>query len=171
MDFGYCLGVLHHVPDTSAGLAACVGKLKPGAPFLLYLYYAFDNRPLWFRSLWRVSDILRKGVSRLPPFVKYAVTLLIAAVLYLPLARLARLVESVGGSVESFPLSYYRDRSFYTMRTDALDRFGTALEQRFTRDEIEEMMMKSGLERIAFSSSPPYWCAVGFRQVDADKQA
>src|SRR4051812_16493051 len=42
MDFGYCLGVLHHVPETGSGLAACVSKLKPGAPFLLYLYYRFD---------------------------------------------------------------------------------------------------------------------------------
>jgi ubiquinone/menaquinone biosynthesis C-methylase UbiE len=59
MDFGYSLGVLHHIPDTRAALAACVSKLKPGAPFLLYLYYAFDNRPVWFRILWQVSDWVR----------------------------------------------------------------------------------------------------------------
>jgi hypothetical protein len=45
MDFGYSLGVLHHLPDPRAGLAACVTKLKPGAPMLVYIYYAFDNRP------------------------------------------------------------------------------------------------------------------------------
>src|SRR3712207_3299301 len=33
MDFGYSLGVLHHIPDTASGLKACVSKLKPGAPF------------------------------------------------------------------------------------------------------------------------------------------
>ena len=49
MDFGYSLGVLHHTPDPADGLRACVSALKPGAPFLLYLYYRFDNRPLWFR--------------------------------------------------------------------------------------------------------------------------
>src|SRR5689334_7828390 len=43
-DFGYSLGVLHHVPNTQEALNACVRKLKRGAPFLLYLYYAFDNR-------------------------------------------------------------------------------------------------------------------------------
>lgn len=37
MDFGYSLGVLHHVPDIAAGLTACVSCLKPGAPFLVYL--------------------------------------------------------------------------------------------------------------------------------------
>lgn len=62
-----------------------------------------------------------------------------------------------------FPLSSYRNSSFYMMRTDAFDRFGTSLAQRFTRHEIEEMMVKSGLERITFSPSPPHWCAVGFR--------
>src|SRR5579884_102415 len=38
MDFGYALGVLHHLPDPEHGLRACVSKLKPGAPFLLYVY-------------------------------------------------------------------------------------------------------------------------------------
>ncbi len=37
-DFGYSLGVLHHIPDTQRGLNDCVRRLKPGAPFLLYLY-------------------------------------------------------------------------------------------------------------------------------------
>ncbi len=32
-DFGYSLGVLHHIPDTEAGIRACVAKLKPDAPF------------------------------------------------------------------------------------------------------------------------------------------
>src|SRR5690606_14689030 len=48
-DFGYSLGVLHHVPEPAAAIRACVRKLKPGAPLLLYLYYALENRPKWFR--------------------------------------------------------------------------------------------------------------------------
>ena len=48
-DFGYSLGVLHHIPDTQRGIDECARKLKPGAPLLVYLYYAFDNRPRWFR--------------------------------------------------------------------------------------------------------------------------
>ena len=42
-DFGVSLGVLHHIPDTLEGIKACTAMLKPGAPFLLYLYYAFDD--------------------------------------------------------------------------------------------------------------------------------
>lgn len=164
MDFGYSLGVLHHVPDTEAGLRACVNVLKPGAPFLLYLYYAFDNRPWWFRLLWQTSDVARQAISRSPMWVRFAITQVIAAVLYYPLARLSWLLERVGVNVDSIPLSPYRSQSFYVMRTDALDRFGTKLEQRFTAAEIRQMMERAGLERITFSNSVPFWCAVGFKK-------
>lgn len=72
----------------------------------------------------------------------------IAAVVYWPLARGARLLGSIGAA--SLPLSWYRDKSFYTMRTDAYDRFCTRLEKRFTRDEIEKMLSRAGFERIRF---------------------
>ena len=46
-DFGYSLGVLHHIPDTQEALNSCSKLLKSGAPFLVYLYYRFDNRVLF----------------------------------------------------------------------------------------------------------------------------
>lgn len=163
MDFGYSLGVLHHLPDTAAGIRSCVAKLKHGAPFLLYLYYAFDNSPTWFRLLWRVSDLFRRGVSRSPHWARSSISELIAAFVYFPLARFSRVLEKRGFNVRNIPLSYYRHRSYYVMRTDALDRFGTRLERRFTSRQIRDMMTHAGLERISFSDSPPYWCAVGFK--------
>jgi SAM-dependent methyltransferase len=162
-DFGYSLGVLHHIPDTRSALRACVRKLKPGAPFLMYLYYAFDNRPAWFRIVWRISDCARVVLSRCPFRVKSAICDLAAAVVYLPLARGAKLAERVGARVEHVPLSAYRHRSFYVMRTDALDRFGTRLERRFTRDEMRQMMEEAGLSEVRFRDSAPYWVAVGVR--------
>lgn len=162
-DFGYSLGVLHHVPDTQAGIAAAVRKLKPGAPLLLYLYYAFDNRPAWFRAVWRASELGRFAVSRMPHAMRYATSQAIAAGVYWPLARAAALLERAGARVGHLPLSAYRHRSFYVMRTDALDRFGTRLEQRFTRREIEAMMVAAGLRDVTFADHSPYWCAVGYR--------
>jgi len=163
-DFGYCLGVLHHIPDSLSGLKSCVRILKPGAPLLVYLYYAFENRPLWFKLIWKVTDPARRIVSRLPYKIRYALSQLIAALIYWPLARTSRVAESIGLNVSNFPLSYYRHRSFYTMRTDALDRFGTRLEKRFTKDQIFTMMSESGLESINFSDTPPFWCAIGYRK-------
>jgi SAM-dependent methyltransferase len=164
MDFGYSLGVLHHVPDTQAGIDACARLLKPGAPFLLYLYFAFDNRPVWFRAIWRASDLVRRLICRLPFILKRRVTDLIALTVYWPAARLAALLERRGIEVDHcVPLAAYRHNSLYTMRTDALDRFGTRLEQRFTRTQIEAMMQAAGLIDIVFSDDVPFWCAIGFK--------
>lgn len=163
MDFGYSLGVLHHVPDTPAAVAACVSKLKPGAPFLIYLYYSFDNRPSWYRTVWRASELMRGLVSRLPHGLRFAVSQVLAATVYWPLARTALVLEKCGRNVRNFPLAFYRNRSFYVMRNDALDRFGTRLEQRFTRAEVQRMLTDAGLEGITFSDTPPFWTALGWK--------
>ena len=134
------------------------------APFLVYLYYAMDNQPFWFRTLWKISDYLRKAISSLPFRLKLFITNIIALIVYFPLARLCQLFFKIGMDIHSFPLSNYRNKSFYTMRTDALDRFGTKLELRYTRNEIEEMMISAGLIEIIFSNSTPYWCAVGIKK-------
>ena len=162
-DFGYSLGVLHHIPDTQAGLQACVDKLKKGAPFLLYLYYRFDNRPVWFRMIWKASDVVRQFVSKMPHSLRFGMSQILAAGVYFPLARTAKMLEKSGMNVESFPLSQYRHNSFYVMRTDALDRFGTRLEQRFTKAEMRQMMEDVGLENITFSHTS-FWTAVGFKK-------
>ena len=163
MDFGYCLGVLHHVPDPLRGLHDAVDTLKPGAPFLLFLYYALDNRPRWFRAVWRTSDMVRRLLSRRLSWVRYGVSQILALLVYLPLARTAAFLERRGRDVHAIPLSVYRNRSFYVMRTDAFDRFSTMLEHRFTREEIRALMEQAGLERVSFSEEAPYWCAIGFK--------
>jgi len=50
------------------------------------------------------------------------------------------------------------------VRADSLDRFGTQLEQKFTKLEIEEMMKVSGLSKIKFNNTVPCWSAVGIKK-------
>ena len=163
MDFGYCIGVFHSLPDPAGGIKACVAKLKPNAPFLLYTYYALENRPAWFRAIWQASDLVRRTISRTPHGLRHALTSAIAVGVYWPLARLSLLLEKAGQDVQHMPLSGYRNRSLYLMRNDALDRFGTRVEHRFTADQIREMMTQAGLDRIRFSETG-FWLAVGFRR-------
>lgn len=163
LDFAYSLGVLHHVPDTADAIKACAAKLKPGAPFLIYLYYAFDNKPLWFRGVWKLSDYLRRIISKLPFKIKLGVSKCIAATVYFPLARLALALDKVGVKTTNIPLSSYKDKSFYTMCTDSLDRFGTRLEHRFTQKEIIEMLTNAQMTTISISTTFPFWCAIGYK--------
>ena len=162
-DFGYSLGVLHHITKSQEGLNACVSKIKPGAPFLLYLYYSFENRPFWYRVLWKISNYMRLITSRFPFMIKLLISKIMAVIVYYPLARLA-LLASKFMDASNFPLSIYKDKSFYTMQTDALDRFGTRLEKRYTKFETKKMMETAGLERIVFSDNEPYWVAIGYKK-------
>jgi SAM-dependent methyltransferase len=162
MDFGYTLGVLHHVEDTEGALKAAVQALRPGAPLLVYLYYAFDKRPRWFRTLWRASDVARRFISRQPNAVRHVICDGLAGAVYYPLARGAAIAERFNINIDHWPLAAYRHRSFYAMRTDSLDRFGTRLEKRYTKDEMEALLRDAGLSDIRFCSSV-FWCAVGSR--------
>ena len=164
LDFAYSLGVLHHVPDTVGAIKHICAKLKPGAPFLIYLYYALDNRPWWFRSIWQVSNAGRRVISALPAPLKLIASQAIAATIYWPVARLSTVLSHAGISTASIPLEAYKDRSFYTMCTDAYDRFCTSLEKRFTRNEIEAMLQQAGFDRIIFSDRVPFWCAIARKE-------
>mgnify|MGYP001289849180 CR=1 FL=1 len=163
-DFGYSLGVLHHIPDTFLALKACAKKLKSGAPFLLYLYYRFDNKPKSYFFLWKISDLVRKVLSRLPFIVKFSVSQIIALFIYLPIAKFAWLAEKIGIDVSNFPLTWYRNEPFYILRTDALDRFGTRLEQRFTKEEITRMLEETGFQNIKFSNREPFWTVLAYKE-------
>ena len=163
-DFGYCLGVLHHIPNTQEALNDCTKLLKSGAPILLYLYYNFENKPIWFKAIWKLSDFIRKFISISPKPIKYLLSSSIAYLVYFPLVKSAYLLEKIKFNVENIPLSDYRNKPFYQCKNDALDRFGTRLEQRFSKSEITKMLINSGCENVRFSQSTPFWCCVAFKK-------
>ena len=163
-DFGYCLGVLHHIPNTQEALNDCTKLLKSGAPILLYLYYNFENKPIWFKAVWKLSDYIRKFISISPKPIKYLLSSLIAYLVYFPLVKSAYVLEKMGFNVKNIPLSDYRNKPFYQCKNDALDRFGTRLEQRFSKSEVTKMLTNSGCENVKFSQSTPYWCCVAFKK-------
>ena len=49
--------------------------------------------------------------------------------------------------------------AFVMLQNDALDRFGTRLEQRFSKKEITEMLGNAGfdLSTLKFSDVEPFW--------------
>jgi ubiquinone/menaquinone biosynthesis C-methylase UbiE len=159
-DFLLCLGVLHHIPDTQQALNSAVDKLKPGGLTLLYFYYNFDNRGTLFKLIFKLSDVLRKAISTFPNSLKKITCDLIAIFIYMPLVWVGRLAKWISPHTsfwKKIPLSYYTNKSFTVIRNDALDRFGTPLEQRFSKNEITQMLEKSGLTEIKFSDKTPYW--------------
>ena len=159
LDLAMSLGVLHHIPDTALAIKDVASKIKTGGFFLCYLYYKLDNKPLYYRGLFWASNSLRWVISRLPYGVRRFIAQIIAGVVYLPLARGAKLLGNKGKYVSNFPLHHYANMPFVMLQNDALDRFGTRLEQRFSKKEITEMVDKAGfdLTTLKLSDVEPFW--------------
>lgn len=163
VDWAYSLGVLHHTDAPEVALKNVVRSVRSGGLVLLYLYYALDQRGPVFRGLFHAVDLTRRFISRQPRLATRAVATVIAASVYLPLARAGEILERAGapGAAAKLPLSFYRHLSFATMRNDSLDRFGTRLERRYTRTQMRELMDQAGLADVRISEAIPYWHGIG----------
>ncbi len=160
-DLVYCLGVLHHLPDTQAAMRKCLEKMKPHGTFSFYLYYNLENRGMFFKTAFAISSVLRYGISKLPKGPRHFICDIMAGLVYLPLSLFSVLISLFSEKyANQIPLSYYRKTSFSIMRNDALDRFGTPLEKRFSKGEIEKMLINAGFCNIIFSTKEPYWHGV-----------
>lgn len=163
-DFVFSLGVLHHIPDAQQALNNAVKKLKDKGYFLLYLYYNLENRGLLYKMIFHIVNLKRKFISQLPSSIKTFVCDMIAFVVYFPLVCFATFIKFLFPNKKWYskiPLSYYIGKSFTIIRNDALDRFGTPLEKRFSKKQILNMMTEAGLSGIIFSENEPFWHAIG----------
>lgn len=162
-DFVMSIGVLHHIPDTQKALTDCVRKVKKGGYFYVYLYHNLENRGRLFKSVFYVSEGVRKIVSRFPPTLKRISCDLLAVTTYMPFVGTGRLLNFMGLKKLSkkLPLRDYQNKSFFIIRNDALDKYGTTLEQRFSKEQVITLMKNSGLANIKVSPQSPYYHAVG----------
>ncbi|MBS1734687.1 MAG: class I SAM-dependent methyltransferase [Bacteroidetes bacterium] len=162
-DFAMSVGVLHHIPDTQQAMKDCVRKVKKGGYFYCYLYHNLETRGWWFKTLYWLSNQLRKVVCKLPSKLKRFVCDVLAIVIYMPLVLWVRFLVLIGlrKIAVKMPLSAYNNKSFFVIRNDALDKFGTRLEQRFSKKQVETMMQQCGLEEIVISPLSPFYHAIG----------
>jgi ubiquinone/menaquinone biosynthesis C-methylase UbiE len=162
LDFAMSLGVLHHVSNTSQAFKDINLKLKKNGMFLGYLYYKVEDKPFFYRLIFSFANLLRQRVSMLPFKQKKRFCLVVATIIYWPLARLSKFLNLIKVSSANIPLHQYADLSFYMMKNDALDRFGTKLEKRYNQEEITKLLLDSGfsLQSIKFSTSEPFWTFV-----------
>ena len=159
LDLAMSLGVLHHIPDTSLAIKDVSLRIKPGGMFLCYLYYNLENKPAFYKLIFKGVNAARKIISVLPQRIKQIVSSSIAAIIYWPLARFSKVLNKLGINTSNIPLHHYSDMPFVMLANDALDRFGTSLEQRFSKAEITEMLASAGFDTstLRFSEIEPFW--------------
>jgi len=159
LDLAMSLGVLHHIPDTALAIKDVSRSIKPGGVFLCYLYYNLENKPTYYKVIFKGVNIVRRVISASPQKVRRLSATIIAAVVYWPLARLSKALSKFGRDTSNLPLHHYADMPFVMLANDALDRFGTSLEQRFSKAEITEMLRAADfdLTTLKFSEIEPFW--------------
>jgi SAM-dependent methyltransferase len=153
-DFAFSLGVLHHMPTDC--LKEVIGLKRIAPKLLIYLYYALDNRPFYFGTLFQLMNVLRRRVGgmRNESLREFFVTGM-TAIVYMPLIWLATVLRPF--RLDHYvPLHTYQGKSFYRIRQDAYDKLLTRVEQRVSRAEV---MTLEGTEfrRVTVSDHPPYW--------------
>ncbi len=159
LDLAMSLGVLHHIPDTSLAIKEVSLRIKSGGMFLCYLYYNLENKPTLYKLIFKGVDVVRKIISGLPQKIKHFATSAIAALVYWPLARFSKVMSRFGVNTSNIPLHHYADMPFVMLANDALDRFGTSLEQRFSKAEITDMLRLADFDisTLKFSDVEPFW--------------
>lgn len=159
LDLAMSLGVLHHIPDTALAIKDVSRSIKPGGVFLCYLYYSLENKPTYYRLIFKGVNVVRRVISASPQPVRRLSATIIAALVYWPLARLSKVLSKLGRNTSNLPLHHYAEMPFVMLANDALDRFGTSLEQRFSKAEITEMLSAADfdLTTLKFSEIEPFW--------------
>ncbi|MGH8991758.1 MAG: class I SAM-dependent methyltransferase [Acidimicrobiia bacterium] len=153
-DFAFSLGVLHHLPVDALDTVRALERLAPH--LLIYLYYALDNRPAYFRALLRAVTAVRRRTAGIDSErARAVITQLIAYGVYGPLSRLGGAARRIGREAWVPLGEAYAGKSMPRIRQDVYDRFFTSIEQRVSREQI--LSLERDFSRVRIAESPPYW--------------
>jgi SAM-dependent methyltransferase len=154
-DFIFCLGVLHYLPTPCLEE---LRKLRRLAPTQLFsLYYALDNRPVYFRALLALVTTARVALSRIRnrAFRKLFARA-IAVLVYRPLLAVGSLLKPFG-LADKVPLyeGYHANKGSEVLAQNVYNRFFNPIEQRVSRREIEAL--NDTFAEVVVSENLPYW--------------
>jgi len=154
VDFLFCIGVLHHLPCSALEEVRFLKKYA--SQLLIYLYYALDNRPFYFRVLLMLATRLRLRTSSVRnSHFRSLFSWAGALFIYFPFIVLGSILRPLGMS-HLIPLyECYHGKTLKRIRQDVYDRFFTRIEQRFTKKEI--MTLKDTFSNVIVSDQLPYW--------------
>lgn len=153
-DFLFSLGVLHHLPSNALDEVRALKRYARRV--LIYLYYALDNRPFHFRVLYWAMEFGRRVISSLKSDVlRQALIWGITLFVYLPFIGLGRMLKPLGLEKQVPLYEFYNGKSIGRIRQDVHDRFCTAIEHRYSRDQIMEL--RDSYSKIDISGQIPYW--------------
>lgn len=153
-DFLFTLGVLHHLPTGALEEVRALSRCAP--TLLVFLYYALDNRPVFWRGLLSAVTRVRLALTRTEgPRLRSALNWALTIGVYLPMISLGHAMRPFGLASKVPLYDFYRGKSLRRIRQDVYDRFFTRIEQRFRKEEI--LILRDTFREVVVSDDPPYW--------------
>ena len=154
-DFMFCLGVLHHIPSPALQSVRKLSRLAP--EFLVYLYYALDNRSTLYKLIFYFINLIRKLTCKITsPTARSILTEVLMWSLYIPIIFIGKILSMLGVSASKVPFhSIYGHMNLGRIRQDVYDRFFTRIEQRVSKKEIHKL--SDTFSEIIVSDDLPYW--------------
>lgn len=141
-DGAYSYGVVHHTPDPARAVSEIARTLKPGAPFLYYVYEDFSDRPWrWRLALW-LANRVRLVSTKLPPPLLMRLCRALSPVVYL----LCTLPSRRFAWARRFP--YRHGTNAWSLSGDLYDRLSAPIEQRYSRTGAAALAAAAGLDVV-----------------------
>ena len=154
-DFIFSLGVLHHIPKPALESVRKLSRLAP--EFLVYLYYALDNRGSLYKLIFYFVDLIRKLISSITSSTtRSVITEILMWLLYMPAIFIGKILSMFGAPSSRVPhYATYGHMNLGRIRQDVYDRFFTRIEQRVSKKEIHQL--SDSFSEIIVSDDLPYW--------------
>jgi SAM-dependent methyltransferase len=147
-DFIYSIGVLHHLPNPEAAFQNLLRFLKPGGEVQIYLYWKPEQRPIKAALLSGVAAA-RRLTTRLPYRAVYALAYPAAVAAFTFFVwpyRIMRRLPLFNQMAEGMPMKQYAAFPFRVCVNDQLDRLSAPIENRYTRQEVQNWLVRASLE-------------------------
>lgn len=153
-DFIYSIGVLHHLPHPEAAFQNLLRYLKPEGEIQIYLYWRPEGQPIK-RALLSLVAAARQVTTRLPPSVVYWLAFPAAWAAMMFFVWPYRLLKAIGlnAIAEKLPMKQYAGFSFRVCVNDQLDRFSAPIENRYTRQDVNDWLNRARLEKTRVNAS------------------
>ena len=147
-DFIYSIGVLHHLPNPEAAFQNLLRFLKPGGTVQIYLYWKPEQKPFKAAMLSGITAA-RRLTTRLPHGAVYVLaypTAVVAFTFFVWPYRILRKLPMFNRMAEDIPLKQYAALPFRVCVNDQLDRFSAPIENRYTRQDVQNWLARASLE-------------------------
>lgn len=139
-DGAYSYGVVHHTDDPEQAMREIARVLKPGAPFLFYVYEDFSGRSLGWRLALGAINAGRSAVSRWSPASIRRFCAVIAPAVYLTCTLPSRYFAFAA----RFPYPATQNPTVRSLVPDLYDRFAAPVEKRYSEPGARRLAEQAG---------------------------